>query len=110
MESCVNPKTSPLPTLPDYSEKPISDALSLLPVRSKTTKDYRRHAGFLGVDGEGCRDADGNENYWLLRCGDRQIVAEPGERLTTGECLEFLFDCKQQGKFMVGFALNYDWD
>jgi hypothetical protein len=70
----------------------------------------RRHLGFIGVDGEGYRNEEGDELYWLLRVGDRQIVAEPGQRLTTRECLEFLFASRKPGYFLVGFALNYDWD
>ena len=70
----------------------------------------RRHLGFIGVDGEGDKDADGYERYWLLRVGDEEIESPPGERLTTEQCLDFLFNCRKPGYFLVGFALNYDVD
>lgn len=90
--------------------------------RKHTTEEARKRADadrryqnrlktreFVGVDGEGGKDADGNDYYTLLRVGEHELRAT-GERLTTRECLEFLFANHRRGVFYVGFSLVYDVD
>ena len=63
---------------------------------------------FIGVDGEGAgQDAQGRQNYMLLRAGDRELFT--GEPLSTWECLDFLCDCPpSKAGILVGFSFGYD--
>src|SRR6185369_2852151 len=51
----------------------------------------------------------GEDFLWLLGASTGQeIRCERGQRLSTRQCLEFLFSLKSRGKALVGFGLNYD--
>lgn len=65
--------------------------------------------GFIAVDGEGWKDEKGEDFLWLLGASSgQQIRCERGQRLSTEQCLEFLFSLQSKGKALVGFGLNYD--
>lgn len=62
---------------------------------------------FVGVDGEGVRDAYGRHRYVLFGVGDRQI--ENPEGLTWKDCFKHLYRCYEKGVVFVGFFLAYDF-
>jgi hypothetical protein len=68
-----------------------------------------RKRAFVGVDGEGCQDADGRDNYWLLRVGELSVEASEGRpNLATAECIDALFRAKRPGAILVGYSIGYD--
>jgi hypothetical protein len=63
---------------------------------------------FLGVDGEGAgKDAEGRQNYLLLRAGERRELFNGNKRLSTEECLEFLLGMPRS-RIAVGYFFTYD--
>ena len=70
-------------------------------------REYKReYKPFIGCDGEGGgTDAEGRQNFLLLRIGDREL--ETGEHLSSAECLEFI--CQSPADvILVGFYFGYD--
>jgi hypothetical protein len=77
--------------------------------RSRITphKGRMRTAPFVGCDGEGGGvDADGRQNYLLLRAGD-SVLFNDNQRLTTKDCLDFL-TALDPSPIYVGFFFDYD--
>ena len=72
---------------------------------------------FVGIDGEGVTDDDGDHRYVLLSIGERSITASDtggalwGERLQWWEIFRFIHDYQVEfpGDVMVGFFLGYDF-
>ncbi len=86
--------------------------------RTIKAQDKRNARPFVGVDGEGAKDADGRSRYVLFRMGDRELLktaktadgslVATGERLTTPELLQFITDHPAADDILVGFFFEYD--
>lgn len=70
-------------------------------------QERRDQLPFVGCDGEGYRDADGNDRYALFRMGERELFND-GERLTTRELLAFIVAHPDPTELLVAFAFDYD--
>jgi hypothetical protein len=62
---------------------------------------------FVGVDGEGAKDADGRSRYVLFRMGSRELQHN-GDRLTTPDLLRFIVAHPSADDILVGFFFEYD--
>jgi len=80
----------------------------------KTRSDSRRHRTkslhFIGVDGEGITDVEGNHHYVLLSVGDRSLTYD-GKHLPWDMVFDFLYDqyLEYPDSVFVGFYLGYDF-
>lgn len=70
----------------------------------------RHHVNFIGIDGEGITDENGDHHYVLLSVGD-QSYERNGRHLHHDEIFEFLYDqyLEQPDAAFVGFFLGYDF-
>jgi hypothetical protein len=76
--------------------------------RAKLKLAERRNARpFVGVDGEGAKDADGRSRYVLFRMGSRELQ-RGGDRLTTPDLLRFILEHPSADDILVGFFFEYD--
>jgi hypothetical protein len=78
----------------------------------KVQKAYRDRSfeerEFIGWDGEGYTDAEGNHHYMLFGASTGDCVTGPS--LSTTECLELILQVRRENpnSYNVGFAFEYD--
>lgn len=83
-------------------------------VKPKQTVERKPTFTYLGLDGEGLTDPDGNHRYVLLGCADKTgkhrfaLRADDGGRLSTLECFEFLFRLPHHRVKLFSYSFQYD--
>lgn len=68
-----------------------------------------RTAEFIGIDGEGYTDENGNHRYFLLAASDGRYVSNP-QGLSTVECFDFLFETKTSNPHYVFVCYGASYD
>jgi len=75
--------------------------------KARTEAGTTRRHRFVGVDGEGWTDDNGQHHYMGLVVGDQSLYT--GEPLTTRQCLNFLLGFpRRPDVYHVGFFFDYD--
>lgn len=76
---------------------------------ARTAQRGSRATTFVGVDGEGWTDSEGNHRYSQLSVGDRTLFGS--KHLDVLEIFAFLWECfeAQPSAAFVGFYLGYDF-
>jgi hypothetical protein len=75
--------------------------------------DELRNVTIWGIDGEGLNRSDGNHEYVYLCAvstdGQMEELWEGGRRLTSHECLWFLWKLGEPGDIFAWYFSGYDW-
>lgn len=97
----------------EYRKKRKGDGTPLKGGKHKVSSNARYQQQWpkeiVFLDGEGTKDDEGNDHYWLLQDSlGNEISCSRESRLSTQVVLDYLFSLRRPRRFLVAFGAKYD--